>query len=286
VAIKFKLTMPLALVIFGLQATASFAEPRIGNATAVKNRVDGLVQGRAQPISAGSEVYSNEVVRTGPVSVADLKFIDETSLNVGPTSEITLDQFIYDPTGSSGSVVIQATRGAFRFVTGTQDKRAYQIKTPYGSLGVRGTILEIVLTPCTRQIRPEGCGLRVKLVEGGAVVTTPSGQVIEMNNADTMVTVAGNGVAQGPSPIGNSILQFASAADVTTTASIGAGGGGAGESQSNPLTASIASNSSGRNNFTFTGSKNSFQSANTPNLVGSIFGSSPPGISSSVSPSR
>jgi hypothetical protein len=34
---------------------------------------------------------------------------------------------------------MQATRGAFRFITGTQDYSAYQLNTPYGSLGVRGT---------------------------------------------------------------------------------------------------------------------------------------------------
>ena len=49
-----------------------------------------------------------------------------------------LDKFVYDPSGSSGAVVIEATKGAFRFVTGSQDKRVYQIKTPFGTLGIRG----------------------------------------------------------------------------------------------------------------------------------------------------
>ena len=43
---------------------------------------------------------------------------------------------IFDVT--SGAVVIEATKGAFRFVTGSQDKRVYQIKTPFGTLGIRG----------------------------------------------------------------------------------------------------------------------------------------------------
>jgi hypothetical protein len=125
--------------LFAVQSTASFAEdPKIGNATATKNKVEGIVGGTTQSISKGADVYTNEVVRTGDASVADLKFIDETSLTVGPISEIRLDKFVYDPTGSSGSVVIEATRGAFRFVTGKQDKKVYQIKTPYGTLGIRG----------------------------------------------------------------------------------------------------------------------------------------------------
>jgi hypothetical protein len=52
------------------------------------------------------------------------------------TSEVLLDKFEYDRTGSAGSVVVQATRGRLQFVTGSQDQRAYLVNTPYGSLGV------------------------------------------------------------------------------------------------------------------------------------------------------
>jgi hypothetical protein len=43
------------------------------------------------------------------------------------------------------------------------------------------------------------------------------GQVIEMAAANTVVSVAGNGVAQGPSAVDASILQFANAGDAITT---------------------------------------------------------------------
>jgi hypothetical protein len=125
--------------LFAVQTTAAFAQdPKIGNATATKNQVEGEVGGTTQSISTGANVYSNEVVRTGNASVADLKFIDETTMSIGPISEIRLDKFVYDPSGSAGSVVIEATKGAFRFVTGKQDTKVYQIKTPYGTLGIRG----------------------------------------------------------------------------------------------------------------------------------------------------
>jgi hypothetical protein len=125
-------------VLFALQATAFAEEPKIGSATATKNKVEGEVNGQHQPIAKGSDVFTNETVRTGDASVADLVFLDSTNLSVGPTSEVRLDKFVYDPTGSSGAVVIQATKGAFRFVTGSQDKRVYEIKTPFGTLGIRG----------------------------------------------------------------------------------------------------------------------------------------------------
>ena len=48
---------------------------------------------------------------------------------------VRLDKFVYDPNKSTGTVAIQATRGSFRFVTGSQGKGSYQIKSPYGTLG-------------------------------------------------------------------------------------------------------------------------------------------------------
>jgi hypothetical protein len=126
-------------------AVCSAEDTHIGSASAVKNQVHGVVRGQTQPLSSGSAVYSNEVVRTGQESIAELGFVDSTKLSVGPTSEVRLDKFVYDPNKGAGAVALKATRGSLRFVTGVQDHDSYSIKTPYATLGVRGTILEIVL---------------------------------------------------------------------------------------------------------------------------------------------
>jgi hypothetical protein len=51
---------------------------------------------------------------------------------------VHLDKFVYDPNKSNGALAIEATRGTFRFVTGSQGSGACKVKTPYGTLGVRG----------------------------------------------------------------------------------------------------------------------------------------------------
>lgn len=118
--------------------TAHAQDAQIGNAKSTRNQVEGIVGGQSKELSTGGAVFPDETVRTGQNAVADLVFLDNSALSVGPTSEVKLDKFVYDPTGSNGAVVIQATKGAFRFVTGSQDKRVYQIKTPFGTLGIRG----------------------------------------------------------------------------------------------------------------------------------------------------
>ena len=127
------------LVLAGLLAlpsTASNAQSVIGQAKGVKPQAEGSVAGTLAP---GSNVHESETVRTGSAGQTNLQFRDNSVLNVGPTSVIKLDKFVYDPNNKeTGTIAIEATRGAFRFVTGTQNKGEVTIKTKYGTLGVRG----------------------------------------------------------------------------------------------------------------------------------------------------
>ena len=126
--------LPLT-ALFALLATNSHAQEAIGKATSVIPQAEGS---HAGTLSGGSAVYSKETVRTGDSGKADLQFHDNSNLTVGPKSSVRLDKFVYDSNKSAGTIAIQATRGSFRFVTGSQGKGNVQVKTPYGTLGVRG----------------------------------------------------------------------------------------------------------------------------------------------------
>ena len=122
--------------LFALQATAPNAQEAVGKATSVRPQAEGT-HGGTRTLSGGAAVYSKETVRTGDTGQADLQFHDNSNLSVGPKSSVRLDKFVFDANKSAGTVAIQATRGSFRFVTGSQGG-SYQIKSPYGSLGIRG----------------------------------------------------------------------------------------------------------------------------------------------------
>ena len=123
-------------------------------------------------------------------------------MTVGPTSEVLLDKFVYDPTGAKSAVVFRATRGAFRFVTGTQDHRAYAVTTPYGSLGVRGTNVEILTCEAPKKKGHEHehetqpgceCATKVRLVEGQASFTTNAGKVAHLTEPNQTVCISATG---------------------------------------------------------------------------------------------
>jgi hypothetical protein len=180
-------------VAVALAASTGAMAEKIGVAAAVVNQVQGVSGGNTRSLAVGSEVFAREHIRTSDASTAQLLFLDKTSLSIGPRADLVLDSFVYNPNRSVGRVVINATQGAFRFITGSQNPTSYTIKTPVATLGIRGSILDILLTgnPTT------GYSLTVILVECCAIITLPSGQIINLTQVGSAFTVNNAGV-QGP----------------------------------------------------------------------------------------
>jgi ferric-dicitrate binding protein FerR (iron transport regulator) len=162
---------------------------RIGAASAVRNQVTAAQGAQERQLAAGNPVLQNDRIRTGANSVAQLLFADQTTLSVGPRSEITLDRFVYDPNRSTGDVAVGLTTGALRFVSGQQDPRSYQVRTPVATIGVRGTIVDFLL------IDGRMFGI---LDEGRAFFTLPNGQVIELDEPGQAVEFFADGTVSEP----------------------------------------------------------------------------------------
>jgi len=161
---KWMLASALAGLLV-MQSTASNAEPRIGVAASTRPNAETVSNGNTQSLSAGSEIYTNQTVRTGNFGAADLVFIDSTNLGVGPSSEVRLEKFVHDPTGIGGSVGLNVTRGTFRLATSKQAKNAY-VTTPDGTLRAHSTV-EVIVNP-NKRVSEKECVTKIRLVEGEA----------------------------------------------------------------------------------------------------------------------
>jgi hypothetical protein len=124
-------------------------------------------------------------------SVAQILLLDKTSLTIGPRAELTLDKFVYNPTnGGAGQVVLNAVQGAFRFVSGSQNPRSYTVRTPVGTLGVRGTIVDLIV---------QKSQTIVVLVEGALTFTINSQTYTLSKPGQAYIFGAGaGGKVQGP----------------------------------------------------------------------------------------
>jgi FecR protein len=175
----------LSCVAAGLAAPSAFAnETRVGKAVVIQNNVVRLAGETTSPVVVGDSMLRDEVVRTGTDSAARFVMADSTNLSLGPSATIKLDRTVFNDEHSYRDIAIQLTAGAFRFVTGHSEKAAYKITTPLATIGVRGTILDIL----SQRGRTS-----VVLQEGAASVCTLSFQCIQLTQAgDTaVITVTG-----------------------------------------------------------------------------------------------
>ena len=176
------------------------AEPKIGSTVTTKDEVAGTTERGTQPLTGGAGVYLNELVRTGVTGKAEFLFADHTNLTLAPVTEIRLDQFVYNPDAAHGNVVVVASTGAFRFITGLQPHEDYQIKTPFATMGVRGTQFIASITHDNEEIQ---------LGSGEVIVTTISNQVVSLNTPGQILLVDSYGNTQSPPPTNQPIINFA-----------------------------------------------------------------------------
>jgi len=219
--------LPLAL----LAAHAHAATKKVGVAATIENRVEGVLAGAVEKLSAGSEVFDSQLVRTGEASKAGLRFLDDTTLSLSALSEVKLDKFVYGG-GKTGSLVVEIPRGLARFATGTMDHKSYAIRTPIATIGVRGTEFEVL----TRRDR-----MTAFLVSGGIEIRTRLGRTYRLTTPNSAITIHRDGRVLGPRAWNGTTTEFANLAlpalaqppapqgprktTTTTTAPVRTGGG-------------------------------------------------------------
>lgn len=113
------------------------AEP-IGTAVEIRTAVTGA----GGDFSINDPVYRDERIRTSKSGLGQFLFQDGTKLAVGWGSSVVVDKFVFDDSNSVKKLTIKAAKGTFRWVSGRSNHTAYEILTPAGTIGVRGTVFD------------------------------------------------------------------------------------------------------------------------------------------------
>ena len=102
--------------------------------------IQASTSGSMDRVTAGDLVYRGDVVATGADGKVGISFTDGTSFNLSANARMALNEFVYDPKGSSNSSLISLTKGAFTFVAGQVAKTGdMKVDTPVATMGIRGT---------------------------------------------------------------------------------------------------------------------------------------------------
>lgn len=167
------------------------AQERVGIDSAVNPQATGSPPGAAaRTLVIGQEVLFNERLATGGAGQAQILFLDESALSIGPNSDIAVDQFVYDPKAGAGKLALNASRGVFRFVGGKLSKQenAVTMATPSAVLAVRGGIF-------LAELGPDG-DLTVVLIYGTELtVTGRNGVTTTIKRPGFAVRVEGPGAS-------------------------------------------------------------------------------------------
>ena len=95
-----------------------------------------------EKLFSGSKIFYGDTIVVKSKSNAQILFLDETVMTVGENTELTIDDFVYDPQTNNGNFITNIKSGVVKTISGKiseKNPENLEIKIPNGSLGVRGT---------------------------------------------------------------------------------------------------------------------------------------------------
>ena len=90
----------------------------------------------------GSKVFYGDTIIVNEQSNAQVLFLDQTVITIGEKSELTIDEFIYDPQTNDGKFVSNIKSGTIKIITGQISKKNpdnLEVNVTTGTIGARGT---------------------------------------------------------------------------------------------------------------------------------------------------
>ena len=124
-----------ALSAWADEAPIGYVKTLSGSATitTAKNKVVAQV---------GSPLFQGSQLKTGPKSSMGVTFKDDTVMSFGADTELTVDEYLFAPSQGKLKLGSSLAKGSMNYVSGVIAKLqpdAVSVKTPTGTIGVRGT---------------------------------------------------------------------------------------------------------------------------------------------------
>jgi hypothetical protein len=128
-------------VLLILTTSWAFAQSKVAVVKMLRGDATLTAEGKSGKLALEQWVPAGSVVKTADKSFVRLVFIDKSQMNIGPNSEMKIEQF-----GGGDSGVIDLVKGQIRSQVSKdylqqkdKDKSKLFIKTPNAVMGVRGT---------------------------------------------------------------------------------------------------------------------------------------------------
>jgi hypothetical protein len=117
-----------------------FAET-VGKAVSVRT----IVTGANGELKVSDPVSRDERIKTNNTGLGQFQFLDGTKLAMGPNSTVVIDEYVLGSSNRVEKLTLNVTKGTLRWISGKSPSSAYTINTVAGTLGVRGTAVDIAV---------------------------------------------------------------------------------------------------------------------------------------------
>ncbi len=150
-------SLPKRLSVLCLMALVMIVAPDVSGAESPVAHVDqfqgevAITRGGAPiEVTAGTPLMTADAITTASNGAIGLRFVDETTIALGPDSQMTLQEYVFAPEQSKFAFVVSIFKGSASYVSGLIAKlspESTRIVTPSASIGVRGTKFAIEVDP-------------------------------------------------------------------------------------------------------------------------------------------
>ncbi len=138
-----------AVAATGLTAPVASAATQAGTQVGVVTSVRaGVVSATTERVVyIGNTVVFGERFKTDSTGIIHILFMDQSSMTLGPNSELVIDEFVFQPKEQRGNIAVNLIKGSLRVVGGfisklTRPKGANSalVRTATATIGIRGGI--------------------------------------------------------------------------------------------------------------------------------------------------
>lgn len=127
-----------------LPSTFALAADSIGRIHTMNGDVSILRGSSTLSATVGTALHRGDLIRTGKPGAAGIVLTDDTTISLGPNSELSLKEYAFVPKEGKFSLVASMMKGTFSYLTGLIGKLApgsVQLLIPDATIAVRGTKL-------------------------------------------------------------------------------------------------------------------------------------------------
>lgn len=136
----------ILLFLFGFISSLNAAEIEAGKTLLAKGEVKSVRASGNVVLKRRSLIFEKDEIRVGDDARAQFRMSDTAIISLQENSVLQIKKYQYKEGSNDNSALLELLQGGLRTITGAigkDNKKAYELRTPLATIGIRGTDYEV-----------------------------------------------------------------------------------------------------------------------------------------------